>query len=181
MKGQKMRTIILVVLLIIIAACIYGIMKPSDSDKKEQPEQTKTEQQETTEVKEPETQSEAAAEEIKDGNKYDLNGVSIIYAESVRNDATGRWRMAKVTGTEQIENYAVDYYKKFFKADNEIHAVVNFSLETTSCVTYVAGKLNVRVYEHVDGEEHDAKALFGGQKLAEYNIDIETGEIETLE
>ena len=41
------------------------------------------------------------------------------------------------------------------------------------------GTLNVSVYEHVDGEEHDAKSLFGGMLLAEYKINPETGEIQT--
>jgi hypothetical protein len=191
MKTQKSRTIILVILLVIIAACIYGIVSPSDSEKdtgnetepvstevENSKDETETTQENTTAAEPQETTGEDKT--VKEGS-YDIDGMDIIFSDSVRNDVTGNWRMAKVTGNKSTEEYALDYYKELFSDDSEVHAVVNFTLNTTSCITCVGGKINVRIYEYVDGEEHDAKALFGGTKYAEYNIDIETGKIETAE
>lgn len=203
-KPKKSKKITHAIILFVVVACIYGILSPSDSDKDTEQEtetviteaekskdEVKTTEESTTVAEPQETTEESttAAEPqettekdktVKEGS-YDIDGMDIGFSNSVRNDTTGRWRMAKVTGNKSTEEYALDYYKELFSNDNEVHAVVNFTLNTTSCITCVGGKVHVAIYEYVDGEEHDAKKLFGGTKYAEYNIDIETGEIETIE
>ena len=79
------------------------------------------------------------------------------------------------------EEYAADYYKQYFKSDNEVHAVVNFTLNTTACITCVGDTLNVRIYEHIKDEEQYAENLFTGTKYAEYNVDKNTGDVEKVE
>lgn len=106
----------------------------------------------------------------------------VIFSNSVRDDVTGNWRLATITVYEPTENYAADYYKEYFQSDDEIHAVINFTLGTTSRITVLnPGTLAVTVYEHVDGEEHSAKDLFTGEKLGQFWVDTDTGEIEEIE
>lgn len=43
---------------------------------------------------------------------------------------------------------------------------MNFSLNTTSSISVLYnGILDVSIHEYINGEEHDAKALFGGMLL----------------
>ena len=41
--------------------------------------------------------------------------------------------------------------------------------------------LDVRIREHVDGEEHSGKTIGSGQLYAEYYVNLETGEIKQLD
>lgn len=77
------------------------------------------------------------------------------------------------------EEYALEYYKELFASDDEIHGIVNFALNTTSRITVLDSKtLDVSILEYVDGEEHDAKELFGGTVLGKFFVDIETGDVK---
>ena len=172
---EKKRKMVGIVLIAIIVLCIIGIIvSPSDDKEPKQTEQQNTEATEqASENAEPETEKKDEAAEIE--------GVDIIFSETVRNDKTGNWRLAKVTGSKSAEEYAVDYYEQYFKADNEVHAVVNYTLNTTACITCVGDTLNVRIYEHIKDEEQYAENLFTGMKYAEYNVDKNTGDVEKVE
>lgn len=80
-----------------------------------------------------------------------------------------------------MQDYALDYYKKYFKSDDEIHAIVNFNYNTTTKISVMGNLLDVTVYEYVDKEEHDAKLLFSGMLLKEYHVNIDTGEIQEIQ
>lgn len=180
--SEKKRKTVGIVLIAIIAICIIGIVA---TPSKKEDEETQNAESTATEVSaerdsEPESKTEQSETEEPQAEST-LDEMSIIFSDSVRNDTTGRWRLAKVTGSKSAEEYAADYYKEYFEEENEVHAVVNFTLNTTACITYVGGEINVRIYEYEDGEEHDAKALFGGEKLAEYNVDPDTGVAEKVE
>lgn len=132
----------------------------------------------------PSTETEAVQSEIptaiKSGN-YEIDGIDFLYSDSVRNDVTGNWRISLISDSATPETYALDYYNTLFSSDDEIHAIVNFSLNTTTKISVLyAGVLDVTVLEYVDGEEHDAKKLFGGSLLKEYWVHTDTGEIEEL-
>lgn len=99
-----------------------------------------------------------------------------VYVSTVRNDATGNWRVSTMVSPERIDNYKVEYYSKYFKSDDEIHFIVNFTLNTTTKLAVVNGMLNVAVYEYVDGEEHDAKLLGSGMVLLDGFYDKTSGE-----
>lgn len=109
-----------------------------------------------------------------------INGISISFSESVRNDITGRWRLARVADTTPTEKYALDYYKAFFKDDDEVHIIVNFTLNTTTVLNVFGDTIFCDIHEYTDKEEHDASALAGGMLLASYGINKETGAIEEL-
>lgn len=97
-------------------------------------------------------------------------------------DTTGKWRktMFAESGIE-FQNYALNYYKKYFKSDDEVHVIYNFSTKTVTCITCMGTLLSVRILDYVDKEEHDASVACSGTLLAEYHVDIETGAIEKVQ
>ncbi len=99
----------------------------------------------------------------------------------VPNDSTGNWRIAKISEKIEIQNYALDYYKKNFKNDHEIHAIVNFYTKTTTGISVIGNLLDVSIHEYVKKEEHNAKVLFSGKLIKEYHINKDTGEIEVIQ
>lgn len=109
---------------------------------------------------------------------FDEYGLTL--SKTVRNDKTGNWRIAKTASSLVIADHAVEYYNEFFEDDSEIHFVINFTTKTTTRITSDGTNLYVTVFEYVDGEEHDANILPSGQILAEYIVDIKTGNRETL-
>lgn len=100
---------------------------------------------------------------------------------SVRNDATGNWRIALIAENVEVKDIACNYYKACFKSDSEIHFIVNFNNNTTTSIAVTSDTLHVTVREYVSGEEHDAKLLGGGTVLGEYYLDKSTGELVTGE
>ena len=106
----------------------------------------------------------------------DVLDFDVQFYSEFRNDVTGRWRKALVATYEVIQDYAVDYYRAYFKADNEVHVIYNFTLKTVNCLTVSGDTLIVRVTEYVDGEEHDAKVACSGLSLASYRFSISSGE-----
>ena len=111
---------------------------------------------------------------------HTIDGVTFSFKDSVRNDKTGKLRISLISDGATADKYALDYYKEMFEADDEIHAIVNFQLKTTTRISVMDGSLDVSTLEYVDGEEHDANQLFSGMLLAEYLINIESGEVEQI-
>lgn len=130
---------------------------------------------------EPSTVTEASAPEGEPSVQKEENNMDIHFMGNVAEDTTGNWRLSTTTDTKAVEDYALDYYKTYFKSDSEIHAIVNFSLNTTTCISNLGGLLDVTVHEYVDGEEHSAKELFGGAVLAEYMINTDDGSVEKIQ
>ena len=110
-----------------------------------------------------------------------IDNIDVSFSDNVRNDVTGNWRLSRVATTEFITDYALDYYNTYFSSDDEVHAIINFTTNTTNKISVIGESIDVSVYEYVDGEEHDAKELFGGTLLYEYFINISTGEIEEIQ
>ena len=100
----------------------------------------------------------------------------------VRNDTTGNWKLSRVATSENILEYVVDYYKTNFGNDKEIHAIVNFTLNTTTQISKLSDNiLSVTIHEYLDKEEHDANKLFGGNVLGDYWIYLDNGDIEKID
>ena len=126
-------------------------------------------------------EAESVTHSVPSGT-YTMDDIEFWFSDSVRNDTTGRWRISSIASSKDIVEYAADYYNTFFSSNDEIHAIVNFSLNTTTSISVLAeGLLDVAIHEYIDGEEHDAKALFGGMLLKEYFINLQTGEIEEIQ
>lgn len=121
------------------------------------------------------TPADSAAEESE------LDKIVSFSAKDVRNDVTGKWRISVIAENINMEDYALDYYKEYFKSDDEIHGIVNFNYNTTTKISVLGNYIDVSVYEYLDGEEHDAKLLFGGMLLSESLIDKDTGEIQKIQ
>lgn len=116
----------------------------------------------------------------KDDAKNPL-GFDVDFSSSYRNDVTGKWRLARIAENKTIEEYALDYYRNYFESDDEIHIIINFTLNTTNRILVWGNLLDVATMEYVDNEEHDAKIACSGMLLSEYLINTDTGEIEKIQ
>lgn len=154
----------------------------------EEPTDSSTEEKDNAQqepiVEESETQEEIVHRDgiygISDKNINDLE--SKFSVSDVRNDVTGKWRISSVAETFNIEEYALSYYDRYFTRDDQIHGIVNFNLNTTTCISVMSDTmLDVSIHEYVKGEEHDAGLLFGGTLLAEYFIYLDNGDIEKVQ
>ena len=103
--------------------------------------------------------------------------ISLSYLGDVHNDKTGKWKLAECVTTEEMSTYLPEYYAAYFGSDDEVHALVNFSNNTTSCIKVSDSNLMIEVHEYVKGEELDAGKLFSGMLIKTYVMDKETGEI----
>lgn len=123
------------------------------------------------------TKNEPAESKQKD---KDPLGFNVIFSKTYQNDATGNWRLAEIAENIRIEEYALDYYKNYFESDNEIHIVINFTLNTTTRIIVIGNLLDVATMEYVDKEEHDATLACSGMLLSEYYVSADTGDIEKI-
>lgn len=156
-----------------------------------EPEKEKTDQtEEPTITEEPATTEEPTITEEPAEHREGMYGISDKNIEDVdahfsvsdvRNDVTGNWKISSIAESINIEEYALSYYKKYFSADTEIHAIVNFTLNTTTKISVMGDMIDVSIYEYVDKEEHDAKILFSGTLLKEYFIYLDNGDIEEIQ
>ena len=96
-------------------------------------------------------------------------------------DVTGRWRLAEIDKDIDIQNYAVSYYKTYFKDPSEVHIIINYSRNVTTCITSYGNLLYVDLYDLVSPADKDAKLSLSGTPLANYKVDLNTGKIEKIE
>ena len=116
------------------------------------------------------------------GSRKNIDDIGAYFSVSdVRNDVTGNWRISTIAENVDIQEYALSYYKEYFKDDKEIHAIVNFNYKTTTKISVIGNTLDVSIYDYVDGEEHDAKLLFSGTLLKEYSVNMDNGSIEEIQ
>ena len=94
---------------------------------------------------------------------------------------TGKWRYATISNDVDIQDYVLSYYKEYFKSDDEVHAIINFANKTTTRINCGGDRLLISVLDYVDGEEHDAKKMFGGTPLESYCVYLDNGDIEKTE
>lgn len=120
-------------------------------------------------------------ENIIGTSNKDFKNISTSKPTKVRNDLTGNWKLSRIATTDNILEYTKSYYDKNFTNNDEIHAIVNFTLNTTACVSILFDSIiNVTIHEYVDKEELDAKKLFSGMVLGEYWIYLDNGDIEKI-
>lgn len=175
--SKKITIIICVVVFFIIIATFGEFEDPETKNTPTKITETITKEKKiiSKETVPPET------EKVVKSDTYNFDGISFFFTDHVNNDLTGTWKISTIATNKQVTDYAVNYYKKMFSSVDEIHAIVNFSLNTTNSITYLGDNiLNVKVYDYVNKEEHDAKLLFSGTLLKEYQINIKTGKIEDI-
>lgn len=160
----------------------------AELEKTEVPESEK--QEETTEQKEKtEAITEEPTEIVEHRTGDNIVGISdkditTIYStkyDTVRNDVTGNWKCIVIAENNfNVEDYALSCYKNYFDSDKTILAVENLTTKTSTSISVVSGLLYVSVYEYTKGEEHDAKAMFGGTHLVDYIVYTDNGDIEKV-
>lgn len=160
----------------------------AELEKTEVPESEK--QEETTEQKETtEAITEEPTEIVEHRTGDNIVGISdkditTIYStkyDTVRNDVAGNWKCIVIAENNfNVEDYALSCYKNYFDSDKTILAVENLTTKTSTSISVVSGLLYVSVYEYTKGEEHDAKAMFGGTHLVDYIVYTDNGDIEKV-
>lgn len=193
-----MKTIFVIVCLVIIIGGIVSLLSPDDKEETKEAastQATETEAAAAPAKEETNTSEETAVTEtppteevehragdeiigISDKNFGDLHAV---YYESVNNDTTGNWRLAVISENVDIQDYIFSYYQKYFKADEEVHGIVNLGRNVTTRINKSGNWLLVSEYDYVDGEEHDAKILYSGTPLQSYIVYTDNGDIEAAE
>lgn len=172
-----------------------GSDKSSSSDKESS---TKTEEssssKETSTDSAPESSEDSSVDtsnKISNDEPPSSSGVSdnplsdILQLENsstVNDDKTGKWRYNTTTdGTFLVEEHIDEYYKNYFKSDDEIHFIINFTNLTVARINYFGGdEFYVDYYEHIENEEHHADLMCSGQPLNKYIVNKATGEIEKI-
>lgn len=110
------------------------------------------------------------------------DGDSVSIRKNIKDDSTGRWRVASTASRTPTMEYVYDYYKNCFESDDEVHFIINFTLGTTTRINNSGGILSVRTTEHVEKEELSAKTLGSGYPLTdEILIYSSTGEVVDLD
>ena len=75
------------------------------------------------------------------------DGDSVSIRKNIKDDSTGRWRVASTASRTPTMEYVYDYYKNCFESDDEVHFIINFTLGTTTRINNSGGILNVRTTE----------------------------------
>lgn len=101
--------------------------------------------------------------------------------QTVHNDKTGNLRYAGF-GNKDVDfsKYALSYYEKRFASDKEIHAIMNFTDQTTTRITCGNGMLFVTVFKYVKGEDYDVDLMFTGDIINDYIVYTDNGDIEEI-
>lgn len=156
---------------IIVVLVVFAALGSSGDKNDEQPDTS--DKASTSET----VSSTEAPDDAYDAPAASSLDVDFTFYDTFKNDTTGKWRKALVSTSEDIQEYALDYYQEYFKSDDEVHVIYNFSLNTVNCLTVNGDTLFISITDYVDDEEHDAKAACGGTHLGDLQISIESGEV----
>ncbi len=181
---MNMKKIIALLLALGMTASFYGCSSsedPADDGEKPGQETTQGDEEQKTEEERNETENETEDEakpesDSIESGRYTLPcGLELSFSTSVRNDTTGNWRISTTASSIVVADYAMEYYETMFSSDEELHAIWNATLKTTTRISVSGNVLFVDTFEYVKGEEHDANKLFTGLKLDSKTIDLDTG------
>ena len=144
-----------------------------------------TESEKVAATKAPESAKKPEAKKVHKHRKgmygvSDQKAPDDIIASPMHNDATGNFKCALVAENFDVTDIALDYCKKYMK-DKEVHYIVNFNNNTTSCITNLGDRLDITITEYVSKEEHDAKAIGAGSLLGEFHVYVDNGDVEKIQ
>ena len=124
---------------------------------------------------------EQIEEQLKEGQiGKNIDDFNVTYTDSVINDATGKWSYILIAENIDIREYAWSAFANYAKGNEGVLAVINFTLNTTTCIKDLGGFLDVSTYEYVKGEEHDANIMYTGQLLSEDFV-YDDGKVENIQ
>lgn len=159
----------------------------SESESTQQPTEVVTPEEpaEIAEIEEPQPEVEhRTGDDFVGISNKNISDIDVKFMGNVNNDVTGNWRYTTIPVSENIDTieYALSYYHKYFKSNSEIHYIINFTKNTTSCInTFDGNTLDIAVYEHIDGEERNAKQMPSGTLLEKYSVYTDNGDIEKIQ
>ena len=115
-------------------------------------------------------------------NDAPFDDLRITFQDSMHNDVTGTWRLARVLSTHPITDYIQYYYENYMVPHEGVHVVVDFGLKTTAILNYIDTMhlIDISIYEYVEGDELDAKACPQGMRLGWYQVNTDTWEVTEL-
>lgn len=182
----KKKKIIIVVLILIFIGAIIDVMNDEDMQPSNQPasknngtSKTKHISNNTSNVSN--KSSHPTREGVKEKSNLDVKDLDILFSDNIRNDVTGNLRLATFSESVDFKKYVLSYCKEYFKNEKEVHMIVNFTNKVTIKINDVGDRYSVSTFEHVKGEEHDAKTIPSGMKLGECNVYKDNGDIEVVE
>lgn len=119
------------------------------------------------------------------GYLSDLEIENNLTIENVNNDVTNTWRLTYLSKLKEndIEKYAVSYYKKYFENDKETHFLVNSDKTTVTAIANPGGVgvLDVRVYALNEGDEKDEATILTGEVLDEFLVYVDSKNITKID
>lgn len=163
---------------LIIAVVVIGSIAGAGSNDDEQKNDSLSSGENAADANtDADAENNAESDSVKESGRYTLpSGYEISFNNFVRNDTTGKWRIATTSDSFVPADYALEYYETMFAEYGEVHFIWNATLKTMTCITANNGIISAVTHEYVKGEEHDAKTLGSGMVLDERLIVIETGE-----
>jgi len=179
-----MKSKLLITLLICmfgLTACSSGFEEGMKDAMEETQEETENESDQNVISEGSEETKDTQEEESSEESEEDPLGFNVMFSSTYKNDVTGNWRLARIAEDIDIENYAEEYYKNYFESDDEIHIIINFTRNTTTRINKMGNLLDVTIMDYVDGEEHDAKVACSGTLIAEYHVNLDSGEISKIQ
>jgi uncharacterized lipoprotein YehR (DUF1307 family) len=184
--------------IILVALCVIGVSGCGNKENSTNEPEKATTSGITSAVKSSTSEAAKSAEtsavesaaiaEHRTGDKIvgvsnkDISDVDITFDDNVRNDTTGKWRLAETADNIDLCKYALSYYKKYFKSDDEVHCFINFTNNTTAVMTVMPDyAIQIVFHDYVDKEEHDASILGSGTELGTYFVYLDNGDIEKID
>jgi hypothetical protein len=118
--------------------------------------------------------------EIVGVSDKDISEINGTYYKEVRNDVTGNWRCLVIASNIDIKDYALSAYNTYI-GDGKVLIVENLTTKTSTSISSLNTFLDVSVHEYIDGEEHDAKIMLGGEPLTQYFVYLDNGDVEKID
>lgn len=176
------------VIVVVVAVVVFSDTPDDTQETEPTMSVVKEKSNKTQQTEEKATQKPEMTETAKDYRKgmygvseKDVKDTNIYFGVTkVKNDTTDKWKISTISENIDILDYALSYYKEYFKDNTEVHVIVNFATSTTTKITVAGNQLDVSVFDYVDKEEHDAKILFSGNLLKEYSVYLDNGDIEEI-
>ncbi|SDJ20904.1 hypothetical protein [Natribacillus halophilus] len=100
----------------------------------------------------------------------DINDLSFINTQPVRNDNTDSWVKVEHDNGELLHEYILSYADEHWEEDDGVHWFIDIAHETTTSANDMGEYYDVVVYEYEDDINKDASEIGSGMVLGEYQV-----------
>jgi len=182
---MKTKLALITAITAVMALSAYSCGKVESTEKKVDIDISRSDSSTRESETEPASETTSAKSQDSDRSSAKDNlrskGIGIEFKGEMKDDTTGKLRLALTATKVDVIEYAVDYYKAYFESDDEIHAIVNKNSGTTTCISKSGDTLSVKVHKYVEGEEEDTLKLFSGTVMKEETIGLDGSLISSNE